>query len=1117
MTLQDHAARREALVNFDDNLVLVAGAGSGKTSLLVSRTLCAWIGRGIDPTRMLITTFTEKAASEMAERLDGALRELTRENVDENSDAGRACEALLEDFGLDATTIAKRAQAAISVEGPSILTFHAFCLRWLQDFARVAALPPEVEILDDVAAAFEYDLFWPDFVAQELDAKSTRSQATWVTLLEHFDFEGLARIARRAALEPSFRGLHIDWSRDELLAASKAALEALDADQVKDRSKLKYGDVARTCADLLREVLAHANDETLEVGLATRLGSFLSASATPPKPGKTDYPTEAEQEEAKLRLAQGRIALEAWSALPPRAIAEALEAFVARVGAAFEARLTRLGRLTFSECLVRCAALLRRSPAVRMNLRDRYSMILVDEFQDTDPLQYDMLFFLAQEGQARASDDPLRVTLRRGLLCIVGDPKQSIYRFRGADMRAYVTAVKAILDQGGRELDLSVNFRSEPEILDFVNLAVTPLFVANGYQAPRQDLASPKERRGAGEVVLLHVDCASKDDGRQREAAELVRFVLEDRRAHERSWSSYALLFRATTHIEDYARALRDAAVPILVEGSKRFYARSEVERFLALVRLVVAPWDEAAMLAYLRGPLAAVPDRELFTVAEASRADHDDRPRVPRPTQWLLRGYRDPALAPRLSTAVDELRAFLHAVAGLSADEVLDHALRHSSLSIIEAAGYEGEQRLANLEAIVQRAGNWARTGHHDLPRTLHVLEGEARSEKDATENPLADEHLDAVRLMTIHKAKGLEWDVVIVPDAARSEHGQTTKVELVLDTRRQRAILAALEGACSPSLPFYRRDHALHERAETERLFYVAATRARSQLVLSFTTPKQKLAWQSIFDCLGINPKVANEVPAALAGIARFETVSTSSPPPTLPSRRDATTDGIGTVSPLPRIEYKASLEARLRPELRSPSHDDEGQGQAVAATGPSTPGLAGLVGSVVHAYLHAAPIEATAVDLERLEALSEELCRTKASDASREVLREAKAILDQHMASQLAQRVRLAQRRWREIPLTYRDASGAAWSGSIDLLLEEVAADGRPDLVVVDYKTDRVDPGAIDSFVQRHRDQLHRYAEGVRLAWRLDTNPRAELWLLRDGSSHIVRAEPHNAEHA
>ncbi|HMQ22714.1 MAG TPA: UvrD-helicase domain-containing protein, partial [Planctomycetota bacterium] len=480
-------------------------------------------------------------------------------------------------------------------------------------------------MLDDVAAAFEYDLFWPDFVAQELDAKSTRSQATWVTLLEHFDFEGLARIARRAALEPSFRGLHIDWSRDELLAASKAALEALDADQVKDRSKLKYGDVARTCADLLREVLAHANDETLEVGLATRLGSFLSASATPPKPGKTDYPTEAEQEEAKLRLAQGRIALEAWSALPPRAIAEALEAFVARVGAAFEARLTRLGRLTFSECLVRCAALLRRSPAVRMNLRDRYSMILVDEFQDTDPLQYDMLFFLAQEGQARASDDPLRVTLRRGLLCIVGDPKQSIYRFRGADMRAYVTAVKAILDQGGRELDLSVNFRSEPEILDFVNLAVTPLFVANGYQAPRQDLASPKERRGAGEVVLLHVDCASKDDGRQREAAELVRFVLEDRRAHERSWSSYALLFRATTHIEDYARALRDAAVPILVEGSKRFYARSEVERFLALVRLVVAPWDEAAMLAYLRGPLAAVPDRELFTVAEASRADHDD------------------------------------------------------------------------------------------------------------------------------------------------------------------------------------------------------------------------------------------------------------------------------------------------------------------------------------------------------------------------------------------------------------------------------------------------------------------------------------------------------------
>ncbi|MCA8971813.1 MAG: UvrD-helicase domain-containing protein [Planctomycetes bacterium] len=1116
--IADLAARTEALTNFDDNLVLVAGAGSGKTSLLVSRTLCAWLGKRIDPGCMLITTFTEKAASEMAERLDDALRELTESVIEPASDAGRAYVALTREFGLDDTAVRNRAAEAAKQEPPSVLTFHAFCLRWLQEFARTAGLPPEIEILDDDSVHLAFDEFWPTFVEAELGPErkpqrigNQETRETWRTLLRSLDVAEITNVARSACLEPQIRTHSIDWSRRELVEVTSALFAHLDADPVKHASKLNFGSWSTATCTVVSELLALEESAPVPDALASRASELSNNRATP---AKSDYDDPVELARIAETAKRMKACLATWADLPDPDVAKAISTFVKRVTTAFELHLTRLGGLSFSECLVRCARLLGDSTHVRDRLRTRYSLLLVDEFQDTDPLQYDMLFYLAQSGPSRRNEDPSSVDLRPGALCIVGDPKQSIYRFRGADMRAYGRALENILDQGGKLLDLTANFRSEPEILSFVNRAVTPLFDNNpGYQADRQDLVTPKQATGRGSVTLLHVADDDKNTRHASEAAEIARRLLENRSRHRRAWRDYALLFRATTKIETYANALRDAGIPVLVEGTTRFYQRREVERFLALLRLALTPWDETAMLAYLRGPLAAIPESELFAVAEASRADLDLR--VPRPTRWLLEEYEDERLAPNLTRAVRALRTMIAHIATLETDAIFEYALHGTGLATLEAAGYEGEQRLANLEILAQRAAAWAREGSHDFEQALRYFEREAMGEKDAEENPLADDRLDAVRLLTIHKAKGLEWDVVVVPDASRSQNTQNKRGRtFVLDNRSTTpSILARLPSTCSPSIAFHDVDERLHDDAETQRLFYVATTRARRELLITWSTNSRNRMWKRIFEGLAIDPCEQFEEDRTIAGVATHLCIR-SSDNKTMRAPTVTDTGSLETiVSTRARSEYVASLDGRMRPGLEAPSSTKELQrvGSAPAPSPFGAPGRsASVVGTVVHEYLHGADFESDTVDVRRADGiLASHVDATLLQASVLEELRsDIHCILECFVASELRMRASAARGVWREVPVLFRDAQ-AAWRGSIDLVLAiDCGSSGKNDeIVVVDYKSDRVAEGAEQDFVTRHAPQIDRYAHALQAAWSLAVAPRRELWMLRRGTIHVV----------
>ena len=469
---RDHAMRERAASDFTTNLVVSAGAGTGKTTLLVERILTA-IGSGRASLGTLAAiTFTDKAAGELRHRLASGLRslgELARGAPagPEPSAAKSAFSRLTASSRESLDAIAARAdQAEASLDRATVTTIHGLCSEILRAHPLASGLPPGFIADRGLAGRRLASLEWASFIEDELGPSGRRAEL-WERVIASVSLDHLEEIGR-------------------VLAGGAISEAALGADH--------------RAVDL-RAVLG---DEALR--LAESIGAVIGATA-----GLTDAPREwLEQAERALRVfaASGPAAARTVIESSPRlsgptpdvrtkkvaesdarrleSIAKSARPFV-RSLAVFDERLeadlfaallpfarrlrarqTRAGLVDFDGLLVRARDLLRDDLDVRASLKRRFAMILVDEFQDTDPIQYEIVFFLAEDAGSLAKD-AYETTMARGSLFIVGDAKQSIYRFRGADFAAYRRAVEHILAQGGAELSLTSNFRSTPAVLRAVN------------------------------------------------------------------------------------------------------------------------------------------------------------------------------------------------------------------------------------------------------------------------------------------------------------------------------------------------------------------------------------------------------------------------------------------------------------------------------------------------------------------------------------------------------------------------------------------------------------------------------------------------------------------------
>jgi len=801
----DHTteAQRRAIHARDCSVCVAAGAGSGKTFVLVER-FARLVQDGIDPREILTITFTEKAAREMRERIG----------------------IKLEAPGLE------RARAAL--EGAWISTIHGFCARLLRTYSVEADVDPAFAVLTELPLArVRRGAFaeaqaglrreWPEAYDAIVD------RIKW-----GHDQEGFAGIDLRVfALHEAQRAA---GARTRILAPAErpASFGAVDADAVKGA----LDQVARALRHYEAAFASHprpsavARDKVESVGLKARgLADTLEGGFVP-----TSYVAIRalvksvggnglfREERAELALALESLA-RAYVEGPARALGAALDDLVARFDAAFRARKAQLSALDFGDLEERARELLESHEAVREDVRRRFQAILIDEFQDTSRLQQRLV-------------DLVR---RPGAFFAVGDVKQAVYGFRHAEVRGLLEVEDEVRRTGGLVVPLDTSFRTRPSVLSYVDAVFAPIFGEAGSEVPHQPLRSAEtvafaEKKTASvEVILAHGD--SLELGRAAEAraiagrlAAIVEGKLlegtnplrQDSFEKPLRYKDCAILFRAMTELQVYERALRERGVPYRVDRGGGFFDAPDVVDAMNLLRAIADPKDDLALAAVLRSPLAGLSDDALAALGR-------DR----------VKGESLSRVLERTEMPIARTLAILRAERGRTkARDLLAHALEETGLaeaSLLRTGNARGFANLKKLLAIVEELESDPALGLEDVVFALEDLRASAAREGEVS---LAGGDEDAVLLLTVHAAKGLEWPLVVVADLGRSDNPWAEPVAFSPET-------GCVPLLVDPTSPFGKIEpeayariferRKLREREESKRLLYVAITRARDHLILA------------------------------------------------------------------------------------------------------------------------------------------------------------------------------------------------------------------------------------------------------------------------------------------
>jgi ATP-dependent exoDNAse (exonuclease V) beta subunit len=841
--LADQAARDRIRNDLDTTLVVEAAAGTGKTTALVGRMVSALMTGRAHLDRMVAVTFTEPAAGELKLRLRTEI-ERARRHPD--------CDPEARD-GLTA--------ALPQLEAARIGTIHAFCAELLRERPVEAGVDPQFQVAPEEVAGPLFDRVFDRWFEAQLDrpGEGVRRVLRQRARGDDGPREKLRAAAWELAAWRDFpaRWRHTPFARDGEIDAVLAELAVLAAGaaggDANDWFFKSLREIHRFMDDVQRREAAAPRDYD---GLEAELTTFSRAKhwrwrGWRPRQGET----------AKVALIERRNALK-----------ERLDGFVADAGADLAPRLRdelwpvvegyerlkrRAGCLDFLDLLLKARDLVRNDAVTREELQQRYAHVFVDEFQDTDPLQAELLLLLAADDPAES--DWRRVRPVPGKLFVVGDPKQSIYRFRRADVALYTDVKRRLEAAGAAVVDLTVSFRAVPAIQQAVNAAFAPAMeIGEGTQARYVPLSPARPPLGdQPAVVALPVPKPYGDFGtvvnwRIEESLPDAIAAFVHWLVRQSGWTvtererpdvpvpvqprHVCILFRRMRSwgrdvTRDYVRALEARQMRHVLVGGSSFHAREEVCALRNALGAIERPDDDLALFAVLRGPLFALGDGALLAWRERFRSLH--------PFRTL------PAdLPPHLVEVADALAVLRDLHRHRNRRPVADTIAR--LLAAVRAqAGLAiwptGEQALANVGRLMDLARRAERHGLTSFRAFVDRLERDAAS-GEAGEAPILEDGSEGVRIMTVHRAKGLEFPVVILADLTAN----ATPMEPNRHVDPARGLAAMrLAGAMPPELADHREHELAREREEAVRLLYVAATRARDLLVVPAVSDQEQEGW--------------------------------------------------------------------------------------------------------------------------------------------------------------------------------------------------------------------------------------------------------------------------------
>jgi ATP-dependent helicase/nuclease subunit A len=1063
MDAPDKKDRDLARMSLDASVVVEAGAGTGKTTLLTDRILFLVLA-GEKPLRVeevVALTFTEKAAGEIKVRLSERLAELAgrlsggavSEAAEERAE--RTIEELRVRFKTADAKILERARAALEdLDKAPIGTIHSFCSQLLRLYPVEAGVDPGFRV--DEGEGFS-DLFvseWAKWLDEELGERPPR-RARWLELLGAVsleELEGLARQLGSERFDPESVG-----ARDPAAASALRALAASAAKLPVGRVK-PQGGILDALAEIEKRLEAAA-------GAAEAEDPPLDA-VEPPEPRNAKWPKKWEEDEAGAELYE-RLSLVAKAASPR---GEAVTRKAARLLAPFALRLrreyARRGWVSFDGLLRRARDLVRDAPRPREELKRRFAAILVDEFQDTDPLQGELLLFLS-EGPGRAAHAWRDVVPAPGRLFVVGDPKQSIYRFRGADIAAYEGFIGRLRENGALACDLTANFRSVPGVVGPVNDVFSVVMRAEPGAQPgyKGILPAKPGKEGSGVQVVAIVDPSGEADAaacQRTEAAWVVKRILSE---PERPLKDFAVLLRSSAPLPAFLDAFKRAGIPYAVEIERHFYGSPEVGDLINLLRALDDPDDRIAVTGLLRSPLAAVSDDGLLSLARAGALDYRKDP----PARALPEDER--RAAARLFEALRSLRARAGRV---PLGELVADALSATRLPELAARAYHGQQTVSNLLKLQRLAAEASESRGATLKEFVAEVEESARESRREGESPLADERLEAVRIMSVHKSKGLEFPVVFAANlSARPAAGEKAAARPDWTTGRT---ALRVGGAASAAAALADAREKRMERRESVRLLYVAMTRAKERLILIGREKPESGSLASHLDAAGAWPSGGLErgLPALFVEAGKVPEAEAAAP-----ARGASSADAAATARAwAARAKLRAGAErpraraatAYLREAPKRPAPPDEPGGSfAGAETGQ-------LCHLVLQGWDYRANGDVAAACVKARGLLERRAPGPRWEQAERE----ASGVLAAFLASPAARELAAAEILGREVPFAYAEG-GVVVRGAVDLVYR---VNGK--LVVADFKSERVEAKSAAKIRDKYAEQGRAYAEAIRLGW-------------------------------
>ena len=1080
--LTDEAARRRIRERTDETLFVEAGAGSGKTKSLVDRVSTLVLRDGIPVEAVAAVTFTERAAAELRDRLRASFEHAAR-----GGDPG----------------LRSRAEAALEgLDLAAIGTLHSFAQRILTQHPIESGVPPLVDVLDEVGSSVAFEARWAELRGQLLDDEEL-APTLELALAAGVKVEQVRAIVAK---------LNADWDLvgSRVLGSPPPEPATLpDVDHLVERA-VELAANADTCTDpndkLLPDLaeLASWAQRHQQIGVdLTEVVASLSAVkdlkfrygankgwAGRHKQLKTDC--GAWQDEVAQVLAE----------LKDRCLRVIVRWCGERVLEAAHAR-RREGRLEFHDLLVLARDLLLRNPEVRQTLLQRYQRLLLDEFQDTDPIQVEIAVRIAG-GAAADQPDWRDVEVPAGRLFVVGDPKQSIYRFRRADIRMYLQARDTLGDQ----VSLTTNFRSGAPVLEWVNAVFAQLITEQPDRQPAYEALAPhRSAPTVGPAVAVlgsveHTDKPSADEVRRREAADVAAAI---RRALDEGWTTeaetderdehgrrrrvwrplqkddIAILVPARTSVPFLEEALNAAGVDYRTESSSIVYHAQEVRDLFAALRSIADTSDAFSLVTALRSSLFGCGDDDLFTFKRDGGTFH------------LLAPVPEHLSDHPVGRATAYLRDLHDKARWLTPSKVLTRLVVDRRMQEVAANGPRARDTWRRLRYVVDQARAWSETEHGGLRAYLAWAQAQASETSRAGEAVLPESDVDSVRIMTVHAAKGLQFPMVVVSGLS-SKPNNRGGVQL-LWTDEGFAISLGKDLTTGDFADAQPVDEQMSD-LEKRRLLYVATTRAKDHLVVSMHrsanggngTLAHLLAGAGAGSAAGAEALPPTGAPAAGTTTRPREAVP---PPPewsqwrsnldeaVASSRRRSAQSASGLEGTDPEIELDGAGdgpgpedEVEGTAEVTHEEADQLTRSKAKGARDVERPAwmkgrYGSAIGRAVHGVMQSIDL-ATGAGLEDAVAAQ---CWAEGVTAHTDVVRDLAQSL---LQSDVVQRAAVREH-WRESYVATAQEDGTVLEGFVDLLYRE--DNGR--LVVVDYKTDDVPAEAWPARAAFYAPQVRAYA--------------------------------------